>query len=32
MRFKIVRKTFGYCPCCQRNTVFIANDYWLRDT
>ena len=31
MKLKIVRKTFGYCPCCQRNTIFIANDYWLRD-
>ncbi|TNJ45775.1 class I SAM-dependent methyltransferase [Tamlana fucoidanivorans] len=21
----------GFCPCCEKNTVFIANHHWLRD-
>lgn len=27
----IVRVRKGYCPCCENNTLFIAQDYWLRD-
>lgn len=28
---KIVKIKFGYCPCCERHTVFTASDYWLRE-
>lgn len=28
---KIVRCTLGFCPCCERHTVFVATDYWFRD-
>ena len=28
---KIIRYTLGFCPCCERYTVFVATDYWLRD-
>lgn len=27
----IIRQTEGYCPCCRKNTTFIAKEYWLRD-
>lgn len=28
---RAIRKTKGYCPCCKKNTAFVAEDYWLRD-
>lgn len=28
---KIIRAVIGYCYCCKRKTMFISNDYWLRD-
>lgn len=31
MKMKLIRHTFGICPCCGRKTVFLANGYWLRD-
>ena len=29
---KIVKTAFGFCPCCNRKTLFVALDYWLRDS
>lgn len=28
---KVVKFKVGYCPCCKKNTVFMALDYWLRE-
>ena len=27
----LIRAAEGYCPCCDQSTVFVANNYWLRD-
>ena len=28
---KIVKKAFGYCPCCGKSTLFVAFGHWFRD-
>ncbi len=28
---KLIRITFGVCPCCKRHSLFVATNYWLRD-
>lgn len=25
------RLVIGHCPCCERTTLFVSRDYWLRD-
>lgn len=30
-RIRITKIKWGYCPCCERRTLFIAIGYWLRD-
>lgn len=31
VKMKIVRLQYGYCPICNKPTIFWADDYWLRD-
>lgn len=28
---EVIRETKGYCSCCERKTIFITKNYWLRD-
>ena len=28
---KIVKFKFGYCPCCEKYTIFTASGYWFRE-
>ena len=30
-KIRITRVRMGWCPCCERRTLFIAIGYWLRD-